>query len=300
LKQGIEVGTARKQIVRERTRSALKSVYYSRSFRNIAYAPLDAFDRIAGRRDPLVPPRRLQYVGRAEDFGAVGADWRDRLLVDHGLRADSDVLDIGCGIGRVAVALIPVLTEGTYEGFDIVPQFIRWCSREITPRHPRFRFRLADVRNRQYNRHGGSPAAEYEFPFADSAFDVALAASVFTHMEPDGVRRYLEETFRVLRPGGSLACTFFLVDDEVESLLAANRGAFSLDHRLTDAEGSAYLATDARVPEFCVGIFARQLLPVAAEVGFESDPAILHGWWSGRPAEPGVPYQDVLNLRKPA
>ena len=292
--------TARKQIVRERTRSALKSVYYSRSFRNIAYAPLDAIDRIAGRRDPLIPPRRLQYVGRAEDFGAVGADWRDRLVADHGLAADSDVLDIGCGIGRVAVALIPVLTEGTYEGFDIVPQFIRWCSREITPRHPRFRFRLADVRNRQYNRHGGRPAAEYEFPFADSAFDVALAASVFTHMEPDGVRRYLEETFRVLRPGGSLACTFFLVDGEVEGLLAANRGAFSLDHRLTDAEGSAYLATDARVPEFCVGIFARQLLPVAAEVGFEPDPAIVRGWWSGRPAGPGVPYQDLLSLRKPA
>ncbi len=198
------------------------------------------------------------------------------------------------------MALIPVLTEGTYEGFDIVPQFVRWCSREITPRHPRFRFRLADVRNRQYNRHGGRPAAEYEFPFADAAFDVALAASVFTHMEPDGVRRYLEETFRVLRPGGSLACTFFLVDGEVEGLLAANRGAFSLEHRLTDAEGSAYLATDARVPEFCVGIFARQLLPVAAEVGFEPDPAIVRGWWSGRPADAGVPYQDLLSLRKPA
>jgi len=294
------LGTARKQIVRERARSALKDVYYSRTFRNVAYAPLDAIDRIAGHRPPLVPPRRLQYVGRAEDFDAVGADWRDRLVAGHGLRADSDVLDIGCGIGRAAVALIPVLTEGTYEGFDIVPQFVRWCSREITPRHPRFRFRLADVRNRQYNRHGGRPAAEYEFPFADAAFDVALAASVFTHMEPDGVRRYLEETFRVLRPGGSLACTFFLVDGEVEGLLAANRGAFSLEHRLTDAEGSAYLATDARVPEFCVGIFARQLLPVAAEVGFEPDPAIVRGWWSGRPADAGVPYQDLLSLRKPA
>jgi len=294
------LGTARKQIVRERARSALKDVYYSRTFRTLAYAPLDSFERIAGRRDPLTPPRRLQYVGRAADFEAVGAVWRERLVDDHGLRADSDVLDIGCGIGRAAVALIPVLTEGTYEGFDIVPQFIRWCSREMTPRHPRFRFRLADVRNRQYNRHGGRPAAEYEFPFADAAFDVALAASVFTHMEPDGVRRYLEETFRVLRPGGSLACTFFLVDGEVEGLLAANRGAFSLDHRLTDAEGSTYLATDARVPEFCVGIFARQLLPVAAEVGFEPDPAIVRGWWSGRPADAGVPYQDLLSLRKPA
>lgn len=294
------MGTARKQIVRERARSALKDVYYSRTFRTIAYAPLDSFERIAGRRDPLIPPRRLQYVGRAADFEAVGAVWRERLVDDHGLQADSDVLDIGCGIGRAAVALIPVLTEGTYEGFDIVPQFVRWCSREITPRHPRFRFRLADVRNRQYNRHGGRPAAEYEFPFADAAFDVALAASVFTHMEPDGVRRYLEETFRVLRPGGSLACTFFLVDGEVEGLLAANRGAFSLEHRLTDAEGSTYLATDARVPEFCVGIFARQLLPVAAEVGFEPDPAIVRGWWSGRPADAGVPYQDLLSLRKPA
>lgn len=295
------MSAAKKQrIVRDRARSALKSVYYSHGFRAVAYAPRDAFDRIAGRHAPLTPPRRLQYVGRAADFEAVGADWRDRLIADHGLRADSDVLDIGCGIGRVAVALIPVLTEGTYEGFDIVPQFIRWCSREITPRHPRFRFRLADVRNRQYNRHGGRPAAEYEFPFADAGFDVGLAASVFTHMEPDGVRRYLEEAYRVLRPGGSLACTFFLVDGEVEARLAAGGAAFSLDHRLADAEGSEYLATDARVPEFCVGIFARQLLPVVAEIGFEPDPAIVRGWWSGRPAQPGVPYQDLLSLRKPA
>src|SRR4029078_11010347 len=99
---------------------------------------------------------------------------------DHGLRADSDVLDIGCGIGRAAVALIPVLTEGRYEGLDIVPQFVRGCSREITPRHPRFRFRLADVRNRQYNRHGGRPAAEYEFPFAQAAFHLALGACGLT------------------------------------------------------------------------------------------------------------------------
>lgn len=300
MNQRIQVSAASKQqTARERARSALKGIYYSRTFRALAYAPLDGFDRVAGRRDPLTPPRRLQYVGRAADFEAVGTVWRDR-LVAHGLRADSDVLDIGCGAGRAAVALMPVLTEGTYEGFDIVPQFIRWCSREITPRHPRFRFRLADVRNRQYNRHGGRPPAEYEFPFATAAFDVALAASVFTHMEPDGVARYLEETFRVLRPGGTLDCTFFLIDDEVEALLAAGRAAFSLDSRLADAEGSEYLAADARVPEYCVGIFAEQLLPIATAVGFEPDPAIVRGWWSGRPAGPGVPYQDLLSLRKPA
>jgi len=34
-----------------------------------------------------------------------------------------------------------------YEGFDIVPEAITWCRRRITPRHPRFRFQVADIHN---------------------------------------------------------------------------------------------------------------------------------------------------------
>ena len=113
-------------------------------------------------------------------------------------------VDLGCGVGRAAVALIPELTTGSYEGFDVVPGFIRWCRREITSRHPQFRFRVADVGNRQYNRGGGGPATRFTFPYPDDSFDLALAASVFTHMEPDGIRRYLAESRRVLRPGGAL------------------------------------------------------------------------------------------------
>lgn len=290
----------KKQTVRERSRSVLKSLYYSHPFRVVAYGPLDLLDRVRGRRDPLVPPRRLQYVGRREDFAPVGAYWRDRLVGDVGVGPEADVLDIGCGIGRAAVALVPHLREGTYEGFDIVPQFIDWCSREITSRHPNFRFRLADVRNRQYNRNGDTPPADYEFPFGDDRFGAALAASVFTHMEPDGVRRYLSETLRVLRPGGALVCTFFLVDADVEGLLGDSRAAFTLDHRLADARGTPYLAADPRVPEFCVGLLEPQLLAVAADVGFEPDPRIERGWWSGRDVPTDAPYQDVLTLRRPA
>jgi len=281
-----------------RVRSRLKGIYYSRTFRALAYAPADAYDRLRGRRDPLTPPRRLQYVGRAADFEAVGADWRERLVRDHGLRPDSDVLDIGCGVGRAAVALIPELRTGSYEGFDVVPQFIRWCRRAITGRHPRFRFRVADVGNRQYNRGGDSPAARFTFPYADESFDIALAASVFTHMEPDGIRRYLAEARRVLRPGGALVCTFFLVDDEVERLLPLGRSAFPLDHELTDAEGTRYRAADRRVPEYCAGIYERPLLADVAATGLEAE-AIERGWWSGREVGPGAPYQDLLRLRRP-
>jgi SAM-dependent methyltransferase len=292
------VSSTHGETIRGRARSWLKGVYYSRSFRALAYAPADAYDRLRGRRDPLTPPRRLQYVGRAADFEAVGADWRQRLVRDHGLRPDSDVLDIGCGVGRAAVALIPELRTGSYEGFDVVPQFIRWCSREITARHPRFRFRLADVGNRQYNRGGDSAPARFTFPYADESFDIALAASVFTHMEPDGIRRYLDETRRVLRPGGALVCTFFLVDDEVERLLPLRRAAFALDHELSDAEGSRYRAADRRVPEYCVGVYERSLLADLAASDLELE-ATERGWWSGREVGPAAPYQDLLRLRRP-
>ncbi len=247
----------------------------------------------------MTPPRRLQYVGDFADFEAVGAFWRDLLVDHHGLQRDADVLDIGCGIGRNALALVPHLREGSYEGFDVVPQFIAWCRKRITPRYPNFRFRLADVRNRQYNRSGSTPAREFEFPYPDEAFDLAFAASVFTHMPPDEIRRYLEESFRVLRPGGTLIGTFFLVDATVERLLAEHRTAFSLDHALSDSDGAAYLAADDRVPEFCIGIAADDLAAMTGEVGFEQVGPVAHGWWSGRPGTEGAAYQDRITLRRP-
>ena len=33
--------------------------------------------------------------------------------------------------------------------------------------------------------------------------------------------------------------------------------------------------------------------------GFEPDPAIARGWWSGRDVGAGAPYQDLLTLRRP-
>ena len=49
----------------------------------------------------------------------------------------NSVLDVGCGIGRMAIPLARYLnTDGKYEGFDIIPENIAWCQRAITPRYP--------------------------------------------------------------------------------------------------------------------------------------------------------------------
>ena len=47
------------------------------------------------------------------------------VLERHGLKPEHRVLDIGCGVGRVALPLTRYLTSGTYDGFDIVKRWIR-------------------------------------------------------------------------------------------------------------------------------------------------------------------------------
>jgi len=183
-----------------------------RRYLHAAYIDLRLF--VTGKNEPDLPPLRLRDVG-AGDFRRIGEELA-ALLVRHGLKPEHRVLDIGCGVGRVALPLTRVLTSGTYDGFDIVKRWIRWCRRHITPAHPNFRFTHANIFNSHYNR-VGVPASQFRFPYADASFDFAFATSVFTHLDLESARHYLREAHRVLRPGGTLLATFFLFDDTVAS-----------------------------------------------------------------------------------
>ena len=45
-------------------------------------------------------------------------------------RPGERVLDVGCGIGRMARPLAGYLTgDGSYDGFDVNREGIRWCTR---------------------------------------------------------------------------------------------------------------------------------------------------------------------------
>jgi SAM-dependent methyltransferase len=176
----------------------------------------DVLQSVTGRRDPELPPVRYRRVG-AGDFRETGT-WLAALLVRNGLQPQHRVLDIGCGIGRVALALTPILSaEGSYDGFDADRRAVRWCADHFTPRHPRFRFTHADVAAGQYNRGVARPTA-YPFPWPDATFDFAFATSVFTHLEMESARHYFAEAQRVLRPGGILCATVFVLDGSATKL----------------------------------------------------------------------------------
>ena len=58
------------------------------------------------------------------------------------------MLEIGCGIGRMARVLVPVLRPpGSYDGFDVVDSGIAWCQERYRDTPAPFRFVHADLRN---------------------------------------------------------------------------------------------------------------------------------------------------------
>ena len=124
------------------------------------------------------------------------------------------MLEVGCGIGRVAVGLAAYLdAPGRYQGFDVDRRVVRWCRRSIASRWPLADFQHVEVRNDTYRPRGRTPATAFTFPYPDASADVVVATSVYTHMDHADTTHYLGETARVLRPGGRSFATFFLVGE---------------------------------------------------------------------------------------
>jgi SAM-dependent methyltransferase len=256
------------------------------AIRRVAFFPLDVFDFLVGRRDPLVPPRGLWFVG--------GGHFRDNQFLESfvhicDLQPHHRVLDVGCGIGKQAVPLTQYLDparDGSYEGFDIVEEGVEWCQREITSRFPNFRFRHVDVFNRHYNPEGKVSPSQWKFPYSDAEFDFACLISVFTHMLPDAVQNYINEISRVLRPGAKSLISFFLLNDTSRQLIAEGHSTISLTH-----ERANYRVLDPEFPETTVGLsedFVKRCYD-EAELDVSS---IRYGSWSGR--KDAELYQDVV------
>jgi SAM-dependent methyltransferase len=249
-----------------------------------------------GRAGPLTPPAHL----RAEYYRTLRREAFDRAcasarveVISHGLRPNDRVLDIGCGIGNLAIGLRDYLT-GSYEGLDIIPSAVGWCQRAITPRYPRFRFHHADVSSAAYNPRGAMDASRFTFPFPDADFDFVFLGSVFTHMFPDDVQHYLGEIRRVLRPSGICAASFFLLDDERRPAVDAGRSFLSFG--LRDLSGLARYH-DERKPEAAVALDEPFVRSAYARAGLTIETIRRGDWWNGRSDD-----QDVVraSLRRDA
>jgi SAM-dependent methyltransferase len=233
-----------------------------------------------------------------EEWFRWGEEWSVLLRAHAGLERQSAVLEIGCGLGRIAFPLRYVLDrQGRYDGFEIVRRKVDFLRDTFQRAHPNFRFTWADVRNTHYNPGGAYTAAEYRFPYRDASFDVVFAASVFTHMAPANTANYFSETGRVVRPGGRALFSFFLLDryrPEARRADGFESPDFNFDHAHPDDEGCA-----TAFPEDAERMTAYRLAWIerAAETaGLRLAGPVLPGYWSGEPRWIGA--QDLVALVK--
>ncbi len=118
------------------------------------------------------------------------------------------ILDVGCGNGRLALALESEPVR--YVGFDVVRGAVAFCRKAFAEHGDKYTFHYLDVRNDHYNRRGTILPGKARFPCEDGSVDVVVASSVFTHLGPWAVaQHYLDECTRVLKSGGRLYSTWF-------------------------------------------------------------------------------------------
>jgi SAM-dependent methyltransferase len=249
------------------------------TLRKLYFLPSDLIDRVIGHREEMIPPKSMIFTGSVDDFKSSGEALVHRLVNFGGLTPDSKVLDIGCGMGRVAVALTSYLNaNGSYEGFDIVPSGIKWCSDNIASRYPNFHFTLADVYNKEYHPSGRLEPSEYRFPYADETFDLVVLASVFTHMLPGDMEHYIAEISRVLKQGGRCYASYSLIN--TESRRAMESGQSSL--RFKRHSGPSWVV-DSKVPELAVGYDEAYVRDLYEQHALSGQCRVYYGSWSGRP-----------------
>lgn len=268
------------------------------AWRRLARTARRGLYRIAGSAERLLrggggrllPPLHLRvyYYGTwkpgAFERACEGA--RAELLT-RGLRPEHRVLDIGSGIGNLAIGLLGDL-RGGYDGVDVHHEAVAWCRQAITPRDPTFRFHHADLASGAYNVGGRLAASTYRFPFPDRSFDFIFLGSVFTHLLPDAVEDYVREIARLLAPGGTCIASYFLLNGDTRAGVDAGHSFMSFG--VAHASGACRLH-DAAVPEAAVALDEAFVRRIHEEAGLRIRDVRRGGWARGEPH-----HQDVLTV----
>jgi ubiquinone/menaquinone biosynthesis C-methylase UbiE len=109
--------------------------------------------------------------------------------IDMGIDSFNDILDFGCGCGRVLFWLTKYSKKPNYYGTDIDSEAIRWSNNNLG-------FAKFDTNK-------ALPPLIYK----SEMFNLMYAISVFTHLNEEHQFLWLDELRRILKPNGILIVT---------------------------------------------------------------------------------------------
>jgi SAM-dependent methyltransferase len=138
--------------------------------------------------------RRFRVIGNRDPTGFLMTGCTDFNRLDRACVSFTDrhmseyrsVLDWGCGCGRIARHLAPLVRA--FSGCDIDAENIAWCAE-----HLRGNYTASSLRP--------------PLPYKDEAFDLIYGVSVFTHFRPAIEGLWLAELRRIAAPGALLMMT---------------------------------------------------------------------------------------------
>lgn len=152
-------------------------------------------------RDALYPQPEKHLTGRVVGEGTDElafhrgglVNWRyiDRCLREAGFEFDrgGDVLDFGCGCGRILRFFGFYADACNFHGADVDEDAVAWCAEHLD--------------------FGSFSALPVKPPsaYARGQFDAIYSYSVFTHLPETRHREWLEELWAISRPGAVLVLT---------------------------------------------------------------------------------------------
>jgi ubiquinone/menaquinone biosynthesis C-methylase UbiE len=131
----------------------------------------------------------MRYIFSRRGLWVINTPYR-RILAAAAITPEDRVLDLGCGIGNILIALAEKTTfKHVPLGVDVSPRLIELGRREIDRAGFAGRIRL-------------QVAPATRLPFEDQSFDLTLTSHVIKHLDDVALGAAFAEVYRVLRPGG--------------------------------------------------------------------------------------------------
>lgn len=204
--------------------------------------------------------------------------------------AGLDILDFGCGTGRLLRPLTRYRPRDRYWGAEVNPAALDWLAEAL----PFARYLPLEP----------TPPC----PAEAASFDVVYAWSIFTHFSESAHKAWLAELYRILRPGGVLIVTIhaearlekYAEEERYAKMLARNDISFTQWRAVYRERGFAFLkvyddtASDvgADPEQFGNAFIAHDYVRATwADFGFDVltiEPEVIPNW------------QDLVALRKRA
>jgi len=249
-----------------------------------------------------IPVDLVNLTGAGPDtFDVISRGHIEYLQKYVGINANSNVLEIGCGIGRDAIPLTEILSEesgGRYLGVDIIGRSIKWCRDNIAARHHNFKFVHFDVKDQLHNDNGTMATSGIVIPLENNSVDKIILWSVFTHMFKSDIVHYLNEFRRVLKKDGVVFFSCFVVNDEILSSINTSAPTpYAL--RFATKYGRGCWINDPVHPAGAVAYDGQALHRFAERAGFKISRYIPGNWSGLRPNAPTTGQDGIILTAAP-